>query len=134
MPSATEYCTPQAFFLFYFRKFFKMLVHVACNHFCNLFFHIHELLLQIVESLILLVHGHKLIIGTILFQIGTVGIIYILCLINKLGKILRPGRRNLCAGQVQTVYPTASTVQRGTQTESKRERKANRVQEPNGIM
>ena len=34
-----------------------------------------------------------------------------------LGKILRPGRRDLCAGQVQTVYPTASTVQRGTQAE-----------------
>ena len=50
------------------------------------------------------------------------------------GKILRPGRRDLCAGQVQTVYPAASTVQRGTQTESKRERKANRVQEPDGIM
>ena len=27
-----------------------------------------------------------------------------------LGKILRPGRRDLCAGQVQTVYPAASTV------------------------
>ena len=40
-----------------------------------------------------------------------------------LGKILRPGRRDLCVGQVQTVYPAASTVQRGTQTESKRERK-----------
>ena len=40
-----------------------------------------------------------------------------------LGKILRPGRRDLCAGQVQTVYPAASAVQRGTQTESKRERK-----------
>ena len=31
-------------------------------------------------------------------------------------------------------YPAASTVQRGTQEESKRERKANRVQEPDGIM
>lgn len=51
-----------------------------------------------------------------------------------LGKILRPGRRDLCAGQVQTVYPAASTVQRGTQTESQRERKANRGQEPDGIM
>lgn len=51
-----------------------------------------------------------------------------------LGEILRPGRRDLCAGQVQTVYPTASTVQRRTQMESKRERKANRVQEPDGIM
>ena len=47
---------------------------------------------------------------------------------------LRPGRRDLCAGQVQTVYPTASAVQRRTQAESKRERKANRVQEPDGIM
>lgn len=27
-----------------------------------------------------------------------------------LGKILRPGRRDLCAGQAQTVYPAASTV------------------------
>ena len=51
-----------------------------------------------------------------------------------LGKILRPGRRDLCAGQVQTVYPTASAVQRGTQTKSQRERKANRIQEPDGIM
>lgn len=51
-----------------------------------------------------------------------------------LGKILRPGWRDLCAGQVQTVYPTASAVQRRTQTESKRERKANRVQEPDRIM
>ena len=51
-----------------------------------------------------------------------------------LGKILRPGRRDLCAGQVQTVHPAASTVQRGTQTESQRERKANRVQEPDRIM
>lgn len=50
------------------------------------------------------------------------------------GKILRPGRRDLCAGQVQTIHPAASTVQRGTQTESKRERKANRVQEPDRIM
>lgn len=51
-----------------------------------------------------------------------------------LGKILRPGRRDLCAGQVQTIYPAASTVQRGTQTESKRKRKANRVQELDRIM
>lgn len=50
------------------------------------------------------------------------------------GEILRPGRRDLCAGQVQTVYPAASAVQRRTQTESKRECKANRVQEPDGIM
>lgn len=28
----------------------------------------------------------------------------------RLEKILRPGRRDLCAGQVQTVYPAASTV------------------------
>lgn len=27
-----------------------------------------------------------------------------------LGKILRPERRDLCAGQVQTVYSAASTV------------------------
>ena len=27
-----------------------------------------------------------------------------------LGKILRPGRRDLCAGQVQTVYPADSTL------------------------
>lgn len=33
-----------------------------------------------------------------------------------LGKILRPGWRDLCAGQVQTVYPTASAVQRRTQS------------------
>ena len=50
-----------------------------------------------------------------------------------LGKILRPGRHNLCVGQVRTVYPAASIVQRGTQTESKRGRKANRIQEPDGI-
>ena len=36
--------------------------------------------------------------------------------------------------QVQIVYPAASAVQRGTQMESKRERQANRVQEPDGIM
>lgn len=36
--------------------------------------------------------------------------------------------------QVQIVYPAASIVQRGTQTESQRERKANQVQEPGGIM
>ena len=42
-----------------------------------------------------------------------------------LGKILRPRWRDLCAGQVQTVYPAVITVQRGTQTESKRKRKAN---------
>ena len=45
----------------------------------------------------------------------------------SLGKILRPGRRDLCAGQVQTVYPAASAVQRGTQEESKRERKETRI-------
>lgn len=50
------------------------------------------------------------------------------------GKILRPGLRDLCAGQVQTVYPAASTVQWGTQTESERERKANRVQEQDEIL
>lgn len=37
----------------------------------------------------------------------------------RLEKILRPGRRDLYAGQVQIVYPTASTVQRGTQEKGK---------------
>ena len=46
----------------------------------------------------------------------------------------RPGRCDLCAGQVQTVYPAASAVQRGTQAESMQDRKANRVQEPYGLM
>ena len=50
----------------------------------------------------------------------------------SLGKILRPGRRDLCTGQVQTFCPTASTVQRGTQTESQRLCQEARLPEQDG--
>ena len=46
----------------------------------------------------------------------------------------RLGRRFLCAGQIPAVHPSATAHERGTQTESKRERQANRVQEQDGIM
>lgn len=43
-------------------------------------------------------------------------------------------RHMICTGQVQTVHPSATAVQRGTQTKSKRERQAKRYQQPDGMM
>ena len=50
------------------------------------------------------------------------------------GKDLRARRRVLYSGQVPTVHTSATTVQRGMQTKSKRERQAKRYSQSGGIM
>ena len=69
--------------LFYRRKRIQMLVHISSNLRRNQLFLFHILFFQIVERLILLIHGHELIFGTVSLQIGPVRIVNFLGLINQ---------------------------------------------------
>lgn len=51
--------------LLYLGKLIQMFVHVFCDLSRNLLFHIHIGFFQIIEFLILLIHGHKLVVGTL---------------------------------------------------------------------
>ena len=61
--------------LLYLSKTVQMLVYIRCYLRGNLLFLFHILLLQVIKSLVLLIHGHELLFRTFLFQIRTMGIV-----------------------------------------------------------
>ena len=108
MPCAAEYCT-QALFLTYFSihnlcELPQVLVHIMRHLGCPLLFIFQEGVFQIVESLVLFVHRHKLFVRALTLQIFAVGVIYLACGIEQFSQVSQsPIAQSTCHGVVEDI-------------------------------
>ena len=93
-------------------EFLNMLIHIVGDGGRYLLFVLDEVVFQVIKLLILLIHGHELLIGALAREVLLVLVIYLLGLVDNLGELLHaPQAHRLGKGIVEDIGSVAILYQ-----------------------